>query len=450
MTVPLVDFRAALESFCSNPLFRPQMNWVIEDNPYQRPLGVDDLDSLDFSTPLTKSNYFSCSSLAAHRMLCTIYHADLVFLPRERFIDTQRDMDLFYSDETRLSGQLIRPILERHVFRFLEEEIGTTAPSSPEQLAEYFRALPAESSGRQSALVDAILSSSDSRRAVSFLLVQLASDFLSEGSGLARNVLGSFGPIQSNLFKILMDEYGAGEFRSKHSTLYENLLRAHDLDPRPHAYWQYYLTSSLAVPNYIHYLSSNHRNFFCFAGALYYAETTYAYVCQRLSIMIKKIFGPDTETRYFDEHSQIDHTHSRIAFDKIVLPLLEKFGTSVIGDLMRGYREFETLLKIAEDDFIEQLYFMDRMEKSKANAALPLDQDAGETICQLKVPVPVPNVSDKNSRWYVESGVLVLMAGYGCEVILDVGDSIVVPKHRLHGVRPLADQCVYRKLELTN
>src|SRR3990167_4769682 len=76
----------------------------------------------------------------------------------------------------------------------------------------------------ENALCSAIMNARDPQWAAKQLLIQMAPDFLAEASPLARTILGSFGPEQSEMMKVLIDEYGYGVHHTKHSTLFEKTL----------------------------------------------------------------------------------------------------------------------------------------------------------------------------------------------------------------------------------
>lgn len=435
---------SAFESFVSNPLFGNSSGWLVDDNPFRRPLILPNWESLDFSRSLHPADYYCASSLTIHRLLCTIYHADLVFLPRQRPItEFQEDMRLFYSDEVRVSGHMLRPLLERYAFEFLETHGQIKSTLTATEFETYLRDLHSKAANTDSALVNAVLSCKNPEAAARSVLIQFSLDFLTEGSGLLRNLLGNYGPMQSDIFRILMDEYGNGCFARKHSTLYEKLMRAYDLNSQPNVYWQYYLTSSLLVTNYIQYVSSSHSKFFRFAGLLYYAETTYAYACAHLSNMLKRVFGPTAETEYFDEHAHVDFHHSNIALKHVILPLIERFGSAICGEILRGYEEFATILNLADQDLISQITFIDRFPHRPEHECdvgsvdigcvppLHLDLEEGESIG--------PRVLDTSLMIEIERGELEITVDPLKTICFQSGDSVFIPKGRMHGIRCVTD-----------
>ncbi|MCH8958661.1 MAG: iron-containing redox enzyme family protein [Proteobacteria bacterium] len=137
---------------------------------------------------------------------------------------------------------------------------------------------------------------------------------------MARNVLGNFGLAQSELFKVLIDEYGYGVHEAKHSTLFGETLRSRGLSSDVHAYWQFYLASSLALTNYFHFVTRNHEHFFRYLGALYYTEASLAPATRKQSETLRAVHGDRVDTRYFDEHAHIDEDHARMVIDQIITP----------------------------------------------------------------------------------------------------------------------------------
>ena len=64
---------------------------------------------------------------------------------------------------------------------------------------------------------------------------------------------------QSELFKIFIDEFGYGLYSAKHSTIFKGMLASVGLRTDLHAYWNFYLNSSLVGMNYFNYLTEDHR-----------------------------------------------------------------------------------------------------------------------------------------------------------------------------------------------
>jgi hypothetical protein len=444
------ELRDAVVRYVSNPLYLDNEEWTNDDNPYRRQLRPQVVSHLDFSTVLRKEELLDYQSLTAQRLLTCIYESDLMLLPRADVAAKWQDFRRFYSPTNRVLGELVRPALERHAFGFLEGEVEVSGNWSGDSLEAYLRDGVAGTQEDPSESELAIEKSSDPQRAARMWLVQFAPDFLSEASPMIRNVLGSFGPLQSEWFKIIVDEYGYGVHDTKHSTLFEKTLESVGLRSDLHHYWLFYLTSSLMMNNYYHYLGKNHELFFRYLGALYYAESTLVPFCRRAADLLAKVFDGKVDTHYFTEHVHIDQHHGRMALDKLVLPAVEAYGEVVIPDIVRGFEEIQVLTALADEDFAAQIRWMDggddfkqlhgpvwaAIESGKVTAPMaPLLEPRGElsnTHCH-----------DGDELCHIVSGTMRFVNGLDSYQILEAGEGTVIQKNRLHGAIIESEECRY-------
>jgi hypothetical protein len=451
------DTKTLIELYAARPLFDNTPEWIIRDNPYRRPVNSKAVQQLDFSRPLDRPEILGPSALAAHRMLLNIYETDLIFLPASDFGAKRNDFASYYSNDNKLLGELIRPTLEAHVFNFLKDEINVTGKWSVEVLKSYLQSIIAKHEQSELEICNAVLGSADPERACRALLIQVAGDFLSEASASTRNILGKYGEIQSELFKIVIDDYGYGVHPAKHSTLFENTLSTCGLVSDVHAYWQFYLSSSLAINNYYHYVSRDHSKYFQAIGAIAVAEAMFSHTCRQISKMLRTVFGKTVDTYYFDEHFHIDAHHGRMAFDYVVAPAIATHGDAVIPDIVRGLEELQLLTSISDDDFIAQVAFSDAVSSLKAPAQQIHQQIlAGRlrkpktTQVEKRGQSMITQVFDQDQLYVVESGALDLVIGPDQSVRLDGGESILVMRERLHGTAVVSEECRYHIYDLGN
>jgi Iron-containing redox enzyme len=414
--------------FASNPLYLDNEEWENEDNPFRRQLRPQIIKHLDFSKPLPRDQILDYTALAANRLLATVYETDMMFLPKHGLDDAKwADLRRFYSATNRARGEMIRPYLEQHVFGFLDE-VEVSGKWTKESLAAYLgriQDLPTEPSASETA----ILASSNPQRAARNWLIQFAPDFLSEASPMIRNVMGYYGPVQSDWFKVIIDEYGYGVHETKHSTLFENTMTSVGLSADLHRYWQYYLTSSLMMSNYFHYLGKNHELFFRYLGALYYTETTLVPFCDRAARLLTDVFGETADVTYFTEHVHIDTHHGRMALEKLIMPIVDYCGESVIPEIVRGFEEFQLVAQIADDDFAAQVDWMDAGPQNKQ-----LHEPVWGKVEKGEVTAPVA---------HIVSGTMKFVSGYDSHQILEPGQGTVIWRNRLHGAIIESDECVY-------
>jgi hypothetical protein len=450
---PPLEIKPLIDLYTARPLFGDAQEWIIRDNPYRRPVDSKTIQQLDFSSSLSKAESLGSSALAAHRMLLNIYETDLIFLPANDFKTKQNDFSSYYSNDNKVLGELIRPTLEAHVFSFLDDEIKVAGNWSVEALKSYLQSILEKHEQSQLEICSRVLASADPPRAARALLVQLAGDFLSEASASSRNILGKYGSIQSELFKIVIDDYGYGVHPAKHSTLFENTLATCGLISDVHAYWQFYLTSSLAINNYYHYVSRDHSKYFRAIGAIAIAEAMFSHTCREISRMLRAVFGKAVDTYYFDEHFHIDAHHGRMAVEYVLVPAIELHGDSVIPEIVRGMEELQLLTALADDDFIAQLAFADSVDDLKVRAQQIVDgqlQNEGTDHVESRNGSLVTRVFNQERLYAVESGLLDLMIGHDHSVRLESGEAIIVPRQRLHGTAIVSEECRYQLYDLTS
>ncbi|WP_255441934.1 MULTISPECIES: iron-containing redox enzyme family protein [Corallococcus] len=425
--------------------------WRVHGNPYRRTLRPHVFKHLDFAKPLSQDEILTYSSLAAQRTLLTLYEQDFVLLPERDFEAKRADFEEFYSPRSLALGAVVRPWLERYSFDFLQKEVSISGRWTAATLESYFQDY-AKSLHRsdENKAMSAILGSSNREHAARTFLTQLAGDFLLEASAMGRNVLGHFGRLQSALFKIVIDEYGYGVHETKHSTLFEKMMSAHGLDPRPHAYWQFYLTSSLLLNNYYNWISRDHTKVFRYLGAIYQAETAFISSCAQMADMLRAVFGPDAEAQYFLEHVHIDNHHSQMVLDELVKPAVAAYGEGIIPEIVRGFEEARLLGRIGEQDFCDQVAWADDGPKYKAlHPAVYAKIQSGELkpkrqqFIEPRGELSVTHVHDGDELCHIDSGVMHFVTGDERHTVLNAGEGTVIQHNRLHGAIIDSERCVY-------
>jgi hypothetical protein len=445
------ELREAIMRYATNPIYLDNEEWENDDNPYRRQLRPQVLHHLEFDQPPTIGNIFNYTSLAAQRLLTSIYEADLVFLPKGGLGTKLEDFNQFYSASNRTLGEIIRPALEGYAFGFLDDEVEVSGPWTEESLHAYIDSLWTFDAEAETPAEMAIKSSPNPRRAARMWLIQFAPDFLSEASPMARNVLGYYGATQSEWFKIIIDEYGYGVHESKHSRLFEQTMESVGLQSDIHRYWQYYLNGSLLLNNYFHYLGKNHELFFRYAGALYYTESALVDFCRRAAHLLTGTLGDGADVRYFTEHVHIDTHHSRMALANLISPLVKAHGHQVIGEIVRGIEECRAVQAIADADFAAQIRWMDGGPEFKK-----LHDPVWAAIQSGRVTAPVADIveprgelsnthcHDGDELCHIVSGTMKFVSGFESHQILQAGEGTVIERNRLHGAIIESQECVYQ------
>lgn len=449
-----------IADYSANPLFADaeEDEIFVTGSPFRRPTRTYDNQYINFEKPLTRATQASNSALSTHRMLLNIYEAESLMLPQSpgsRFLE---EFNAFYEPSNMLKGERIRADLEKKAFSFLDDEIQISGQWTAASLVAYFDAfIDSEKASRntnalESTVFKSILNSPDPKRSARHYLVQLAPDFLSEASAMARMAPGAYGPVQSALFNILIDEYGAGVHKNKHSTLFEETLKSVNLKTELHHYWQFYHATSLGLTNYFHYITKNKQHFFKYLGALFYTETSLVNTTKRQSDLLRRVFSDEVNTHYFNEHTHIDVHHGDMALNRVIKPALEQFGDAVAEDILKGFLEFRLLEEIADEDLLTQFNFMNGLGEAAKNARefyehivnedidIPL-----ETFVECSGERSTTHVHPDDRLLVIESGSMNFWPLAGEPIALSAGDILFIPKHRLHGSVVTSAECVYHQ-----
>jgi Iron-containing redox enzyme len=460
-------------AYAAHRVFRPGPEIYIDGNPYRRPIGLEGLDGLDFSVPATEEEFLSYRQLVAGRMLCNAYESDMILLPAAGLGSAKDDFDLFYSDEVRRQRDAVRPDLERFAFSFLADSVKLPPVHTLDELQEYFLSevsiagSPADGSGVNPAVDSAapvtgtmksITECAHAEEAAALNLIQLALDALTEASAMARNLGGSWGAEQSELFKIFIDEFGYGVYTAKHSTIFKDMLASIGLRTDVHAYWNFYLTSSLVGTNYFNYLTEDHRGMFRYMSAVTYLEWLFAQGFANTGAMLRAVFGDRVDTRYCDEHAHIDIHHGRLTYENLLLGFVRTHGELIIPDLVRGIEEIKLLMRLGDEDFLAQIRWADSLdEHTRLGARLatsatddatdPATDSATSTTSTMRPDDPFSTrVYDTDRLITVTEGDVDVYA-WATERPhrLGRGDVLLVPRGRLHGLKAVSPRA---RLEL--
>lgn len=431
-------------SFVRNPLFAGARPVLHESNPYRRMLMPGAHAEVDFARPLAARDWPTYRSLAAHRLLGTFYESETVLLPEQGLAGLRGDFDAFYGEELRHLRESTISDLERFAFACLADEVDVTGDCTVDVLDAYFQHVVTESELGESPALNAIAAAADPAVAADTYLVQLALDGLTEASAMSRNLGGAYGPEQSALFKIFIDEFGYGVYDTKHTTIFAKLLRSRAMATHVHAYWNFYLSGPLATNNFYYYLSRDHAKFFRYAGAVTYAEAVFAPAFVKMTKVYRDIFGADVDLHYCDEHAHIDEHHGRITRDQVLLALAGKHGPGVVPELMRGIAEARLIGGWFEEDTAEQIRWAD---------TIPRHRELAAAAARTGEPRRVVRTAESpfGTRSHDRAVVLVLDGGEadlvtsatGTPERLVRGDAVLIPAGRVYGIQAVSPECGY-------
>ncbi|MGH0422880.1 MULTISPECIES: iron-containing redox enzyme family protein [Bacillus] len=440
----------ALLYFCNSPLFYDNDNRY-EENFYGRRIRPHVLKHINFDEPLELKDMLSYSSFAANRVLFSMNDTSFLYLPTKSDL-CYTDFNEFYDDKKLAAAGVAIPYLENYLFSFLDEEIKVSDNWNLKLVEDYFNDyINAMYKQKTMDSAESIKNSIDKKNAAQDWLLQLAPDFLIESSPMARYSSGNYGEMGSALFRIIIDELGYGDHKQRHSTLFEKTLESADLNNVPHYYWQYYLNTSLLLANYYNMITRNKRNIFRYIGAIFLAETSFIVSC-KIWLETLKDGLPDMFENYFKEHCHIDTHHSKTAFDDLVKPAIEKYGTTAAVEIVRGFEEARFLGELAEKDFADQIEWKDKASYYK-NAHDVIFSKVKEGCNSGKVTVgrfveprgelSITHTHDNDELCHIVSGEMEFLNGFGKSTILKANEGTIIKANRLHGALITSDECEY-------
>ncbi|MEX0732211.1 MAG: iron-containing redox enzyme family protein [Aquisalimonadaceae bacterium] len=154
---------------------------------------------------------------------------------------------------------------------------------------------------------------------------------------------------QLPMLRILIDEFGAGNLKRAHTTLYKNLLTELQMPTELDYYVDRTTSSSFEFVNLFNWLTLRADDPSYFVGALTYLETSiptffqcYVDACDRLSINAHD---------YYSEHRHIDTFHAQEGLR--VLKAMEKTGTLNARKAWHGVLLASTITASAFDAAVE-------------------------------------------------------------------------------------------------
>ena len=268
----------------------------------------------------------------AHRALYALY-AQHAWSPVTAMRDNQHDPTI---------AAVLRE-LERGLERWLATfELPEAPPEDPEAFTAWLsdlalhRELPAlPSNGMGTFIRDEI-----SLEQLKEIVVQRSLFFLKEPDPWAMVIPSLHGEAKAGLLDLLLDEYGWGRYDQMHSTIYEDLMGALDLETGYDAYaartsWQF--LASMNLQN----LYARHRRL-CrrMYGYVYLVEAdsppsmkNYLAAWDRLGL------GEDERvTKFYELHVTADEGHQDVALNEIILPIV-KSEPEAREDIARGVLE---------------------------------------------------------------------------------------------------------------
>jgi hypothetical protein len=161
---------------------------------------------------------------------------------------------------------------------------------------------------------------------------------LIEASQLSRVMGGPAHPVRATLFRILMEEYGAGRLHKKHSHFFARMLEAQGLSTEPEAYLARVPWQVLSAINHSFHLTENVRHYLRFCGAFTYTELSTPVGFHGYATAARRLGLSDGHDDYWALHVREDDRHGTWMVDEVALPLLAQYPQHA-RDVLFGYAQ---------------------------------------------------------------------------------------------------------------
>lgn len=141
-----------------------------------------------------------------------------------------------------------------------------------------------------------------------------------------------------------------------------------------------------------------------------------------------------------------------MALKDVIEPALSAYGDTVASEILRGFLEFRYLEELASEDLISQYRFFDTMSQTGEMAGQYYNK-----IVEVKLDIPLEtfvecagersttHVHPDDRLLVIESGKMDFWPLFGDPVKLKAGDTLAIPKHRMHGSVVTSTECIYHQ-----
>ncbi|NUR28606.1 MAG: hypothetical protein HOV83_22670 [Catenulispora sp.] len=455
-----------LSVYCANPLFRSARfeELEIDDDPYRRPVRPEDLSFLRYDRPFGRADASQLSALIGHRMLLNIHDTAKPLFAEKMTPERWEEYRLFYGERNRVLGELVRPLLESHVFGFVHDAVAEQTADAPEPDTRSLRGLLAGLADPRARaageVVGLVAGAGAAAEAAKMTAVQLLAGTINAPlrvSPLMVPAADGTGGVHSAL---------TAAHREPHpvDAVLDAVLAACGFGAQPHRYYQYYLPSTLAAMNYLNATARDQGRVFEFLGAMCVRTLDSLALIGGHGARLAELADPAGRTGVggtAQAESALARTtgveaDTAAAIDEITRtvlePLAHRFGAPALAAFDRGAREYALLLDVHHDDLTVQLRWIDSAEAYRAKAErlqAAIDEHqipvALDTFVESWEECSTTHVHDDDRLLVIESGEMEFWNCFSGTHKFRPGDKLFIPKHRLHGSVVLSGECVYHQ-----
>ena len=440
----------AIRQFAAHEALRSAMvdELELDDEFHRRAARPEDLSFIKFSRPANAETVTQLPFLASQRILLSIHELGVAGLPRDGSAESFDRVARFYDEEHRMLGTQILPFLEAFAFDFLERNREEdAAPQSvgarKQELVVRLRTLVRTEAAFWTSAFERFVQTGYLEEGVRFALIQNWSLAASKRTALARATASRFfEPLGPSLAPRLVTNAPSD------ADIRRLALRC-GVKRQQHAYWQFYLSTSLASCNLIHALARRPDRALRLYGAAFVAEAEWlAFGC--LTGMASAKLGLEEAQTGAETRSLVDDLAHR--FEESLDIVERRWGERGLDEVARGLDLASVLGASVRRNLGEQFRWLSSMDVYK-EIARRIDQRIRterpdidrETFVEPREMCSTTHVHDDHRLVVIETGNMVFWGNQGMELRLAPGEMVLVPQGRLHGSSIESDECVYHQ-----
>ncbi|MFM0502676.1 cupin domain-containing protein [Paraburkholderia caffeinilytica] len=413
---------------------------LLEDDFHRRPLRPEDFEFLKFAKPVRMHNVSRLPSLASNRTLLSIYELGVARLPRTVEADEWARFTGFYSDEAQMRGAQIAPFLEAYAFEYLAQN--QDLPADANAAAARLARIVDDESAFWDQTFARLMRNDYLEEGLRFIMVQRWALAPSKRRALTRAAASGF-------FEMLPDELRpALEGDLPDAALYQRVAASCGVTRQQHAYWQFYLPTSMAKCNLLYALARRPDRAFGLVGAAFAAEAEWL----AFSAALERACAHLKPANRQPGDAQQRKAALVARFTQALQSIGTAYGASAYAQTVQGMAAAERLCERARWDLGEQLLWLSSIRRYVAFAhriSTRIDAECPdidrETFVEPHEMCSTTHVHNDHRLVTIQEGEMLFWGNVGMQLKMNEGDMVLIPDGRLHGSTVVSGECTYHQ-----
>ncbi|WP_321884920.1 cupin domain-containing protein [Paraburkholderia bannensis] len=436
---------AIIKQFAAAQAFRSASvdELVLDDDFHRRPLRPEDFEFLKFMKPVRSDNVSRLPSLASNRTLLSIYELDVTRAPRSaQAADWARFTD-FYRDDVRTLGAQLTPFLEAYAFSYLGDQAsGVEGEESDDAVTQRLAHVFDNETAFWGETFARLMRNDYLEEGLRFITIQRWALAPSRRHAIDRAAAGGrFDGLPDDARPVVDGNHQDHE-------LIGRVAQHVGVTRQQHAYWQFYLPTSMAKTNLLLALARRPDRAFALAGAAFAAEAEWLAFVGALERACAHLRAPQRAGGEIAVRRADLEGRARRAVQAIG----ERFGAAARAQFVKGLAAGEHLAERARWDLGEQLKwlsaiprFCDFARRISARIDVECPDIDRETFIEPHEMCSTTHVHNDHRLVTIQEGEMLFWGNLGMQLQMFEGDMVLIPDGRLHGSTVTSGECTYHQ-----